>query len=217
MDFEKARFNMIEQQIRPWEVLNQEVLDLLAAVHREDFVPEAYRQLAFADVNIPLGHDQVTMTPKLEARLLQSLELRPEDRILEVGTGCGYLTALLAKSGRHVTSIDLFPEFTAAAHDKLARHGIRNVEPVTADAVHGWPAGAPYDAIAVTGSVPEFDTEFQQQLGLGGRLFIIVGEAPIMEALLITRVGEREWASESLFETYIPPLIGASRKKTFTF
>jgi protein-L-isoaspartate(D-aspartate) O-methyltransferase len=217
MDFEKARFNMIEQQIRPWEVLNQEVLDLLAAVHREDFVPEAYRRLAFADINIPLGHDQVTMTPKVEARLLQSLELRPEDRILEVGTGCGYLTALLAKSGRHVTSIDVFPDFTAAARDKLGRHGFRNIELVTADALGGWPAGAPYNAIVVTGSVPELDTGFQEQLNLGGRLFIIVGEAPIMEALLIIRVGEREWASESLFETYIPPLIGASRKETFTF
>lgn len=217
MDFEKARFNMIEQQIRPWEVLNQEVLDLLAAVPREDFVPEEYRRLAFADINIALGHDQVTMTPKVEARLLQSLELRPEDRILEIGTGCGYLTALLAKSGRHVTSIDIFPDFTAAASDKLARHGFSNIELVTADAVRGWPARAPYDAIVVTGSVPELDTGFQEQLDLGGRLFIIVGEAPIMEALLITRVGEREWASESLFETYIPPLIGASRKETFTF
>ncbi len=211
MDFEKARYNMIEQQVRPWEVLDQDVLDLLAEIHREDFVPAAYRRVALADVSIPLGHDEVTMTPKLEARLLQSLLVGPDDRVLEIGTGCGYLTALLAKScGRH------YPDFTDSARDKLAAHAIDNVTLATGDAVNGWPDAAPYDVIAVTGSVPVLTEAFQSQLTIGGRLFVIVGESPVMEARLVTRIGEREWASESLFETDLPALVGAPQQQTFT-
>ncbi len=216
MDFEKARYNMIEQQVRPWEVLDQDVLDLLAEIHREDFVPAAYRRVALADVGIPLGHDEVTMTPKLEARLLQSLLLGPDDRVLEVGTGCGYLTALLAKSAREVVSVDLYPDFTDSARDKLAAHAIDNATLATGDAVNGWADAAPYDAIAVTGSVPVLTEAFQSQLTIGGRLFVIVGESPVMEARLVTRISEREWASESLFETDLPPLVGAPQRQTFT-
>lgn len=216
MDFEKARQNMIEQQIRTWEVLNQDVLDLLDVVHREDFVPAAYRRVALADVSIPIGHGEITMTPKAEARLVQSLLLTPDDKVLEIGTGCGYLTALLAKSAHSVVSVDIHGDFTEQARPKLNRHGIHNVTLETGDAVNGWPSGAPYDAIAVTGSVPVLTTAFQSQLSLGGRLFVIVGESPVMEARLITRIGEQEWASESLFETDLPPLINAPHKEHFT-
>lgn len=216
MDFEQARYNMIEQQVRPWEVLDQDILDLLAQVHREDFVPDAYRRLALADVGLPIGHDEITMTPKTEARLMQSLLLEPRDRVLEIGTGCGYLTALLASTAAAVVSVDIYADFTRAAATKLTEHGIHNVQLETGDAINGWPSQAPYDAIAVTGSVPVLTDAFQSQLTIGGRLFVIVGESPVMEARLITRIGDQEWASESLFETDLPPLIGAPHKSRFT-
>ena len=215
MNFEQARYNMIEQQIRPWEVLNQAVLDLISEIHREDFMPESYRELALADIQIPLAHGEVTMTPKVEARLLQSLDIQPGDNILEIGTGCAYLTALLAKSGRQVTSVDIYRDFTGQAVDKLKRYGISNVRLDTGDAVRGWGAPDRYDAIAVTGSVPVLDTCFQEQLSVGGRLFMIVGRSPVMEALLITRMGNHEWSRESLFETDLPPLIGAGVPEEF--
>lgn len=215
MDFEKARYNMIEQQVRTWEVLDQDVLDLLAEIHREDFVPTAYRRVALADFTIPIGHDQLTMTPKTEARLLQSLMLTANDRVLEIGTGCGYLTALLARSALEVVSVDIHADFTASARDKLTTLGIDNVILHSGNAANGWPAGGPYDAIAVTGSVPLLGEALQSQLAPGGRLFVIVGEAPVMEARLITRISEREWASESLFETDLAPLIGVPQRSLF--
>lgn len=217
MDFEQARFNMIEQQIRTWEVLDQKVLDLVGEIHREDFIPEPYRQLALADVNIPLLHGEVTLTPKMEARILQVLNIQTEDKILEIGTGCGYFTALLAKAGGTVHSVDIYPDFTERSKSLLAEHGLNNVHLYSGDALHGWPANTPYDVIAVTGSVPAMIIEYQQQLNLGGRLFVIVGESPIMEAILITRVGQDEWSQESLFETDIPPLVGAAKKSNFIF
>ncbi len=216
MDFETARYNMIEQQVRTWDVLDQNVLDLLSRIHREDFVPAAYRRVALADVDIPIGHGEVTMTPKTEARLLQSLLLQPTDRVLEIGTGCGYLTALLATSAESVVSVDIHSDFTCSAREKLAANDIHNVALFTGDGVNGWPDNAPYDAIAVTGSVPVLTGAFQSQLTIGGRLFVVVGESPAMEASLITRIDEQEWASESLFETDLAPLIGAPRKQTFT-
>jgi protein-L-isoaspartate(D-aspartate) O-methyltransferase len=217
MNYEQARFNMIEQQIRTWEVLDQRILNLLADVHREDFIPDVYKKLALADVNIPLLHEQVTMPPKLEARLLQSLDISKDDRILEIGTGCAYLTALLAKLGKDVTSIDIFPEFTLQAGEKLAAHNINNVNLIAADAINGWSLTAPYDVIVVTGSVPLENKSFQQQLSIGGRLFVIVGESPVMEALLVTRVSDNGWSRESLFETDIPALIGAVQPARFRF
>lgn len=217
MDFDQARLNMIEQQIRPWEVLNQDILDLIAAVHREDFVPKQYRQLAFADTNIPLAHNEVTMTPKMEARLLQALAITPDEKVLEIGTGCAYLTALLAKSAHHVTSVDIYPDFTLEARDKLGRLFLDNVVLETGDAINGWPQSAPYDVIVVTGSVPVLEPHFQQQLTSGGRLFVITGVSPVMEAYLITRLGDDEWATEALFETDLPPLIGAPRREEFSF
>lgn len=217
MDFEQARYNMIEQQIRPWEVLDQRTLDLFEAIHREDFMPPSYRQLALADINIPLPHDQVTMTPKVEARLLQALALRKQDRVLEVGTGCAFVTALLGCAGGHVDSVDIFPEYTRSAQGKMHRHGLENVALYTTDAARGWGDPQTYDAIAVTGSVPILTGDFQRQLRIGGRLFIIVGRFPVMEANLIIRVGEEEWRQESLFETEIPPLVNAPTSSRFRF
>ena len=216
MNFEQARLNMIEQQIRTWEVLDQNVLDLIGKIHREDFMPEDYRLLALADVQIPLMHGQVTMTPKVEARLIQSLDIKDTDKILEIGTGCAYLTALLASSGKHVTSVDIFPEFTREAGYKLIRHNINNVTLETGDAIKGWDKHAPYDVIVVTGSVPELEPVFQEQLNITGRLFVITGKSPVMEAWLITRIGQQEWARESIFETDIPPLIGVPDTGTFS-
>lgn len=206
---------MIEQQIRTWEVLDQTVLDLISEIHREDFVPVEYRQLALADIQIPLAHKQVTMTPKVEARLLQVLNIQKTDKILEVGTGCAYLTALLARTGQHVISVDIYPEFTGEAKTKLARHGIHNVTLETGDAIKGWAQHAPYDVIVVTGSLPVLGTCFQEQLITGGRLFVIIGTSPVMEALLITRIGKNEWSTESLFETDIPALTGAALPQEF--
>jgi protein-L-isoaspartate(D-aspartate) O-methyltransferase len=216
MNFEQARFNMIEQQIRTWEVLDQRVLDLMAAVPREDFVPEPFRRLAFSDTQIPLGHDEVMMAPKVEARLLQSLQIGPDDTVLEIGTGSGYLTAMLANSASSVTSVDIHADFTASATAKLRRHGVKNVSLHTGDAATGWGTDL-YDVIAVTGSLPELPDSIPAQLREGGRLFVVVGNAPVMEALLVVREGEQAYSRETLFETTIPPLVGAPSAEKFHF
>ncbi|MDQ2696869.1 MAG: protein-L-isoaspartate O-methyltransferase [Pseudomonadota bacterium] len=217
MNFEEARSNMVEQQIRPWEVLDQRVLNVLAATPREDFVPPRYRRLAFADVAIPLGHGQVMMTPAVEGRLLQSLALQPTDAVLEVGTGSGYLCACLARLAGGVTSVDIVPEFTEAAAGRLDGHGIDNARLRTLDAARGWVDAARFDAIAITGSVPVLPDAWRQALAIGGRLFAIVGEEPVMEAVLITRTGPNHWFQESLFDTVVPPLINAERPARFQF
>jgi protein-L-isoaspartate(D-aspartate) O-methyltransferase len=215
IEIEQARFNMIEQQIRPWDVLDQRVLDTMQMIPRENFVPEQYRSLAFADTNIPLGHDQVMMAPNVEGRLLQALAIQPDDTILEIGTGSGYLTACLARLGRHVTSIDIEPAFTAKATARLAAQGIGNVDLQTADAAGGIERGKSFDVIAVTGSLPLLQQQFHDNLNTGGRLFVICGQLPIMEALLITRVDASNWTRESLFETSIPPLLHAAQPQNF--
>ena len=217
MNYEQARINMIEQQIRTWEVLDQGVLDLLTQLHREDFMPDPYKPLALADMHIPLNHGEVTMTPKMEARVIQSLDIQKDDKILEIGTGCGYFTGLLSRSGKVVHSIDIYDDFIQSAGESLARHQINNVQLHTGDGLPGWPQEAPYGVIAVTGSVPVYTPVFEHQLAVGGRLFIIVGESPIMEACLVTRVGQDEWSTESLFETDLPPLVGAHKNTTFEF
>ncbi len=217
MNFDLARSNMIEQQIRPWDVPNQSVLELISELHREDFVPDEYKRLAFADTRIPLAHGQITMTPKVEARLLQALEIKPEDEILEIGTGCAYLTALLAKSGHHVLSIDIHPEFTEEARVKLQQHDIHNVTLESGDAVHGWQQSSPYDVIVFTGSVPFLEDCIQQQLKPGGRLCVITGQSPAMEARLITRISENDWYDKVLFETDLPELEGAAQVEPFKF
>jgi len=215
MNIEQARFNMVEQQIRTWDVLDQQVLDLMAEVPREDFVPPAYRNLAFADTCIPLEHGQSMMVPRVEARMLQALQVGRDHRILEVGTGSGFVTALLARLGGHVTSIEIIDSLGSSARAKLDAHGIENVDLYTGDASHGWERAAPYDTIAVTGSLPVPEDSFQNSLAVGGRLFVVVGREPAMRALLITRNSESQWASECLFETVLPPLAGVEEPERF--
>ena len=215
MNVQQARFNMVEQQIRTWEVLDQQVLDLMAEVPREDYVPAAYRNLAFADTCIPLDHGQTMMLPRVEARMLQALKVSPSDRILEIGTGSGFVTALLARLGGHVTSIEIHASLCTGAREKLAAHAIENVDIHNDDGARGWERSAPYDVIAVTGSVPVAVGNFRNNLAVGGRLFIIVGQEPAMEALLITRNSETQWSTDCLFETVLPPLTGVEEPERF--
>jgi len=217
MNFEVARFNMVQQQIRTWDVLDPRVLDLVGKMPREDFVPPAYRKLAFVDMNIPLGQEQVMMAPKVEARLLQELEISPQDKILEVGTGSGYMTALLASFGAHVYSVEIIPEFSTQAAAKLAAHQIGNVTLEVGDAARGWGRHGPYDVIAITGSLPILPDSFRNSLKVGGRLFAIVGQSPVMEAKLIRRVSQTSWSEASLFETSLPPLRNALEPSKFVF
>ena len=216
LDFDQARFNMIEQQIRPWDVLDQRVLDVLTSVPREAFVPERYRSLAFADVRIPLGHGQVMMNPNVEGRMLQALNLRPTDDVLEVGTGSGFITACLARLSARVTSVDIVEPLVAEASKRLRNHNLRNVGLATGNAVAGW-GDRHYDVVAITGSVPRLADSWREQLKPGGRLFVIRGKAPIMEAILVTRRSEREWVEESLFETELPPLLESVQAPRFEF
>jgi len=216
-DVERARFNMVEQQIRPWEVLDQRVLDLLLRVRREEFVPPRYRALAFADMEIPLGHGETMLSPKLEARMLQELAVAPGDRILEVGTGSGYMTALLASLGSHVYSVDIILEFTRSAGAQLEAHGIANVTLETGDAARGWDRHAPYDAVVVTGSLPVLPDAFSKSLQTGGRLIVVVGSPPVMEARLITCVAAGAYNTTVLFETCIAPLRNAVQPERFVF
>lgn len=215
LDFERARFNMVEQQIRPWDVLDARVLEVFESLLREAFVPKRHRNLAYADIQLPLPHDEVMMEPRLEARLLQALDPRPDECALEIGTGTGYLTACLARLAGQVTSVDIQVEFRDLAAAQLSAQAIRNVCLEVGDAAQGWDDGQRYDAIAVTGSLPELHRGYHHSLSIGGRLFVIVGERPIMEALLITRVGENQWATESLLDTSIRPLRNARRTERF--
>ena len=217
IDVERARFNMVEQQIRPWEVLDQEVLDLLFAVRREEFAPAQYRSLAFVDTEIPLGHGEKMLAPKIEARMLQALAVKPGDRVLEVGTGSGYMTALLAKRGAHVYSVEIIPEFSAQAAAKLEAYGITNVTLEVGDAARGWDRHAPYDVIVLTGSVPVLADAFERSLNPGGRLLAVIGEAPAMEARLITCTAPDTYNSIGLFETCIPALRNAPQPERFVF
>jgi protein-L-isoaspartate(D-aspartate) O-methyltransferase len=217
LDVERARFNMVEQQIRPWDVLDQRVLDLLFRVHREDFVPPQYRALAFADMEIPIGHGEKMLSPKMEARMVQELALNPGERVLEVGTGSGYMTALLARCGAQVYSVDIVPEFTQSAAAKLAAHGIPNATLETGDAARGWDRHGPYDAVVLTGSVPILQEAFQLALAPGGRLLAIVGEPPVMEARLVTCAAAGAFSSIGLFETCVAPLRNAAQPARFAF
>jgi protein-L-isoaspartate(D-aspartate) O-methyltransferase len=217
LDVERTRFNMVEQQIRPWEVLDTKVLDLLYTVRREDYVPDAHKALAFADLEIPIGHGEKMLSPKLEARILQELAIHAEDRILEIGTGSGYLTALLASQGAHVYSVDIMDEFTRSAGARLAQQGIRNVTLETGDAARGWDKHGPYDVIVLTGSTPVLAEGFQQSLKTGGRLFAVVGVAPAMDAQLITCAVTGTYGTISLFETVIPALRNAPQRAQFVF
>lgn len=214
---EHARYNMVVQQIRPWYVLDDEVLDLLYEIHREEFVPAAYRQAAFVDIEIPLGHGQVMLTPKMEARILQELHIKKTDKILEVGTGSGYMTALLAQLGSHVYSVEILPELKSKAEANLKTHDITNVTVEEGDAAHGWPKHEPYDVVVITASTPVLPESFKNSLNVGGRLFAIVGEDPVMDAELITCVAPGEFTVKKVFETSTPALINAAQANRFSF
>lgn len=215
MDFDIARHNMIEQQIRTWEVFDQKVLDIMEGLHREDFMPAEYREVALADTPIPLAHNQVTMTPKEEARLLQALELSPGDRVLEIGTGSAWVSALLGRLCQSVISLDLFQDFIDDAKPKVRKAGIDNIEFICADGLSGFAEGGPYDAIVITGSMPRLQPEFIAQLNDGGRLFVTVGQSPVMEATLLTRQAADVVSSTVLYETDLPPLIGVDSTAEF--
>ena len=216
MDTLAARRQMVDQQIRAWEVLDPRLLDGLSAVPREAFVPPAYRYLAFADSPIPIGFGQSMLAPVLQGRILQALALNASDAVLEVGTGTGYLAACLSLLGSSTRSIDIRAEFTAAAAVNLRAVPQARVDLETRDAF-GSAALGEYDVIAVTGSLPVYDTRFQQALRVGGRLFAVVGVAPVMDAVLVRRVDSTEWIRESLFETVIDPLINATAPQGFVF
>jgi protein-L-isoaspartate(D-aspartate) O-methyltransferase len=214
MNLEAARIQMLGQQIRAWEVLDDRVLRVLEQTPREDFVPTEYRDLAFADTEIPLPLGQSMLAPKIDGRLLQALQVEPIDDVLEVGTGSGYLTACLAQLAQRVVSVDIFADFSAGARSKLATLGVENVELQTGDALQLSLPGR-FDAIAVTGSVPELDEHFIRMLRPHGRLFVVVGRAPVMEARLITLHANGNTTTESLFETVLTPLINADQPERF--
>ena len=216
MDKLAARQQMVDQQIRTWEVLDPRVLEALSVVPREAFVPPAYRELAFADAPIPIGHGQSMLAPKLQGRILQALGPSETDSILEIGSGTGYLSATLSLLGASTHAIDIHPQLVEAAKSNLRAIPEARVDFELRDAFGGAAFGE-YDVIAVTGSMPVYDPRFEQALRIGGRLFAIVGDAPAMEALLVRRVDEGEWVRESLFETVVDPLVHAPAAPKFRF
>lgn len=216
-DAEQARFNMIEQQIRPAEVLDQRVLSVISDTPREAFVAANYQELAFSDLNVPLPNGQLMMKPIMEARLLQALNIQASDSILEIGTGSGYFTALLAKLGGKVQSVEIDAAIMATAQQRLDAQGISNVTLTHGDAAQGSNQSGTVDVIAITGSLPILPESFQQQLNIGGRMVAIVGQAPVMQVLLITRIDETQWSTECLYETDFPALINAEQPQAFVF
>jgi protein-L-isoaspartate(D-aspartate) O-methyltransferase len=216
LDVSTARRQMIEQQVRAWEVLDLKVLETMERVPREEFTPPAYRELAFADMDVPLGHGQHMLAPKLEGRLLQALELKPDDAVLEVGTGSGYFAACLGALARSVKSLEIHADLAAAARANLQRNDVHNVTVETADAF-GHAETARYDAVVLTGSLPIYDARFEQWLAVGGRLLVVVGQGPVMEARRITMTAPGELLRESLFETVMDPLVHAAEPPKFVF
>ena len=217
MNIEQARFNMIEQQIRPWNVLDQDVLDLLVVVKREDFVPAAHKALAFVDTEIPLPGGEAMFTPKIEARLLQEVQLKKHENVLEIGTGSGYMAALLAHKGRHVTSIEILPQLKELAEANLARAGVSNVSVELGDGAEGWSQGAPFDVIVISGALESLPEAFLKQVKVGGRIAAILGDAPAMAAQVITRVSETAYDTVKVFETNVKPLTSQVKRSRFTF
>jgi protein-L-isoaspartate(D-aspartate) O-methyltransferase len=216
MNIDFARHQMVDQQVRGWEVYDSAVLAVMQQLPREQFVPLGFETIAFADTEIPIGHGQSMMTPALEGRLLQSLKLDKSHDVLEVGTGSGFLSACLGRLAHSVTSIDIYQDFLDSAAANLADTGIDNVELLHMDALQELPDGL-YDAIAVTGSVPVFDPRYVMALKPGGRLFVIIGEAPVMDARLVERIGDNDWRSETLFETELAPLVNVVTPTAFSF
>ncbi|TWI61587.1 protein-L-isoaspartate(D-aspartate) O-methyltransferase [Pseudoduganella lurida] len=217
MNIEQARFNMIEQQIRPWNVLDTDILDLLMVVKRENFVPEATRTLAFADTAIPLPGGTAMLTPKLEARIVQDVEVKKHENVLLVGAGTGYLAALLAHRARHVTAVEIDPALKDIAQKNLAQNGVTNVTVELGNGAQGWDKGAPFDVIVFAGALPVLPESVLQQVKTGGRILAIIGESPVMSAHLVTRTGEHGYDTKKLFETDVKPLQAALTPSHFTF
>jgi len=217
LNLDCARSNMVKQQIQPWDVLDSQVLEVMGSIPRDRFVPPNYRNLAFAAIEIPIGHGQTTMFPMVEGRMLQALALNSTDTVLEVGTGSGLVTALLARLAKHVYSVEIHGDFLGSAQERLNALGISNVTLEQGDAAMGWERHAPYDVIVLTGSVPELSDALLRDLRPEGRLFAVVGEPPVMEACLISRIGENAYAREDIFETVLPPLMNASPPRRFVF
>ena len=215
LDFERARFNMIEQQVRPWEVLDPRVLEAMGKVRREDFVPARFRKLAFADVEIPLEHGESMTKPVVQGRLLQALDVQPDDAVLEIGAGSGYLTACLAHLGREVVAVERHADFAERIRARLAEAGLANVRVEAGDALGGWAPGRTFDAIAVEGAVDAVPQRFIDWLAPGGRMFVVRGRAPAMEAVLLRRLADGSVVVDSLFETEIPYLHGAEPPQRF--
>jgi protein-L-isoaspartate(D-aspartate) O-methyltransferase len=217
MNVEQARFNMIEQQIRPWEVLDPQVLELLFQVKREDFVPPEHRNLAFADLELPIGHGEAMMQPKVEARILQELGVQVNESVYEVGTGSGYLTALLARRARHVTSAEIHPDLRSAAERNLRTVGAANVTLLEGDSALAPLAESAFDVIVLTGSVPILPQAFLARLAPGGRLFAVLGDAPVMKAVLVRQPVPGSFQHVELFETLLKPLVNAPHPNRFRF
>ena len=217
MNIEQARFNMIEQQIRPWNVLDQDVLDLLHVVKREQFVPAAYQNLAFADVEIPLPGGEAMLAPKFEARILQETGVKKHETVLEIGTGSGYMAALLAHRAARVTTVEINPETAELARKNLANAGVHNVTVEVGNGAQGWEKGAPYDVIVISGALEVLPEAILKQVKVGGRIAAIVGQAPVMEASIITRTGDDAYSTVKVFETNVRYLTGAPVPSHFQF
>jgi protein-L-isoaspartate(D-aspartate) O-methyltransferase len=217
MSFNLARFNMIEQQVRTWDVLDANVLNLMSKLPREDFVPAPYLGVAFADVQVPLPHDQVMLPPREVGRILQALQIQPEEHVLEIGTGTGYVTALLAQLAEQVQTVELYADLSAAAEKNCHKHLLKNISFQLGNAAHGWETHTSFDIICLTGALPSVSDQWKRQLRIGGRLFAIVGQAPVMKAILITRTHAAEWEQQNLYETLLPMLVDAQTAPQFEF
>ncbi|NHZ91788.1 methyltransferase domain-containing protein [Massilia sp. CCM 8733] len=217
MNIEQARFNMIEQQIRPWNVLDQDVLDLLVVVKREDFVPATYKTLAFVDTEIPLPGGEAMFTPKIEARILQEVAVKKHENVLEIGAGSGYMAALLAHKARHVTTVEINPELKELATKNLANAGVGNVTVELGNGAEGWDKGAPFDVIVISGALETLPEVFLKQVKVGGRIAAILGQAPVMTAQVITRVSETAYDTVKVFETNVKMLSTSVKSSHFTF
>ncbi|WP_395826731.1 protein-L-isoaspartate O-methyltransferase [Collimonas sp.] len=219
MNIEQAHFNMIEQQIRPWNVLEQDILELLSVVRREEFVPAAYKSLAFSDTEIPLSGGENMLAPKIEARLLQQAQVKKHEQVLEIGTGSGYMAALLCYKARHVTTVEIDPDLKALAEKNLAAYGITNVDVALGNGAQGWDQGPSptYDVIFISASLPALPEAFLQQLNVGGRVVAIIGEAPVMSAQVVTRNADNSYTTVKLFETNVKPLREAAVHSHFKF